>query len=384
MLKDNNQIQSPQDITKNIQQNFEDFLNTTDLADMRVNENSLVISTGNEVFDIFCGGGIHSGNLIQLVGRPGCGKSAFAGNICAALQNQYKDAIVVYIDTELTTDTKRMKDLGMINTPKPLCLTIEGLFDIIDKLIEFKKSKNIVETTSYIIWDSVANTGTNKHATAETINQIIGYRANVISQMLPSKLFLMKKFNITLIAINQVRDKIEMGLMHSVADLKYLDSGITIPGGKSLHFNTLQMVILKQGKKIDSSKYGFSGFECECQFVKNKRFIPDVKFKMIYDHVRGFSNFWSKWTMLAEAKKITVGAWCRLNGYEKTFRSAEAEELYLSNSEFKTAFDEVFNSHRDGLIESLKELQSKRIQNGSDTNEIVIEGEGKLNLADIS
>ena len=149
----------------------------------------------------------------------------------------------------------------------------------------------------------------------------------------------MKKYNVSLIAINQLRDKIDLGVFKPKATLKYLAQK-ELPGGHSLSFNSSQLLYLSSGKDIDD-EYGFKGgSRVTIKAVKNKQFRPNLEFELVFSFNLGYSNFWSNYEFLKKINRIKSGAWCSLDGMSTPkFRQCDAFQLYKTNPEFKQLYD---------------------------------------------
>ena len=77
-----------------------------------------------------------------------------------------------------------------------------------------KEKEDIVDVPSIVGWDSIANTQCEKQADSENLDpsKSLGLKARILSSCLPTYISKMGEYNISLIAINQLRDKIDMGL----------------------------------------------------------------------------------------------------------------------------------------------------------------------------
>jgi len=324
---------------------YNEFMGILDTRDKIVADNAQKIfcPTGINILDAALGGGFVIGGLTILVGSPGCGKSMVAMQTMAQAQRKLKDCcMVVYIDSEESTTTKRLSMLG-VNNPKikPITqLTLEKVFKVIDNLCKFKEEKKLEKHPAIIVWDSIANTLTEKEFEVDDPNSAIGYKARFLTHFLPQYIKKCSQYNIGLIAINQLRDSIQMGPYSAPRDLKFLSSHKTMPGGNSLKFNAFHLMEMKVKSSLDPSKYSFDGIEVVTKCVKNKAFRPNIEVKMIGNFNRGFSNFWTNYAFLAETKRMKTGAWNYLvNCPTEKFRTKDAPMKYNDSILFRQAFD---------------------------------------------
>jgi len=303
------------------------------------------ISTGIDLVDAILGGGFVIGALNIIVGQPGSGKSMLAMQTLAQAQKQFKGNLIgAFLDSEESTTTIRLANLG-VKFPKikPYNdITIEKVFKFLEGLSVFKQEKNLVNTPSVVIWDSIANTLSQKEREAEDINSVIGYKAKLLSLLVPKYVSKCAKNNICLLAVNQLRDSLQMGPYQAPRDLKFMSSSKEMPGGTVLKYNAFQLVEMKTGKVLEADKYGFDGIIVKLKCVKNKLFPPNIDIEVAGSFTNGFSNFWTNYEFLKNCKKLNSGAWNYLVEMpEIKFRTKDAHDLYKSNDEFRQMFDKV-------------------------------------------
>jgi RecA/RadA recombinase len=205
----------------------------------------------------------------------------------------------------------------------------------------FKEKKKIIDTPSIIIWDSIANTLSEKEREATDINSVIGYKARMLSILIPKYVARCAQYNIALIAVNQLRDVLQMGPFAQARDLKFMTSSKDMPGGTVLKYNAFHLIEMKLKSALKPEQYGFDGVIAKAKCVKNKLFTPNIEIEILGSFTTGFSNFWTNYNFLSTSKRLTTGAWNYLvNMPEKKFRTKDAEELYNTDTEFKTKYDE--------------------------------------------
>ena len=303
------------------------------------------ISTGIDLVDAILGGGFVIGALNIIVGQPGSGKSMLAMQTLAQAQKQFKGNLIgAFLDSEESTTTIRLANLG-VKYPKikPYNdITVEKVFKFLEGLSVFKQEKNLVSTPSVVIWDSIANTLSQKERETEDINSVIGYKAKLLSLLVPKYVSKCAKNNICFLAVNQLRDSLQMGPYQAPRDLKFMSSSKEMPGGTVLKYNAFQLVEMKTGKVLEADKYGFDGIIVKLKCVKNKLFPPNIDIEVAGSFTNGFSNFWTNYEFLKNCKKLNSGAWNYLVEMpEVKFRTKDAHDLYKSNDEFRQMFDKV-------------------------------------------
>jgi len=312
------------------------------------------IPTGIDVLDAILGGGFPIGALNILVGQPGSGKTMLAIQTMGNAQKTHNGKVhVAFLDSEVSTTTKRMWDLGVRKPAiKPFSdITIESVFRFIEGICLFKEKKNIIDMPSVIVWDSLANTLSEKEHTTEDPNSVIGYKARLLSILIPKVVPKLKKYNISFIVINQLRDKISMGgpFNQTPNDLKFLTSSKQMPGGTVVKYNANQLLEMKVKSKLSEDKDGFDGFTATVKAVKNKLFSPNIEIELVGDFVNGFDNFKTSFLFLKQHNYLKTGPWNYLLNYPtKKFRTKDAPKLYNEDPDFQKAFDEA-------ITEAIKE-----------------------------
>lgn len=329
---------------------FKNFLSNEEGIEEDSSEKQ-VLSTGIDLLDAILGGGFAVGTLSVITGLPGTGKSTLAGQILGHVQKANKGKVLPgYLDSEQSMTTKRLYNLG-VSRPKirPYSdITVEKVFKYIEGVINFKEEKGYQDYPSVIIWDSIANTLSEKEQKAEDPKEVIGQKQKLLSLYIPKYVGKCDDNNICLIAINQLRDKMEVGGgMPKTPDLKFLHDK-DMPGGQSLKFNAFHLLNMTIRSEInrnkENNKYPFDGLLLRAKCAKNKLFAPNIEVELISTYSKGFSNFWTNYNFLAKTKRLKTGAWNHLINYpNKKFRTKDAENLYNTDEEFRNAFDEAKN-----------------------------------------
>jgi len=330
--------------TKELYLEFNSFLEKK--ADMIPDKGTKeTISTDIDLLDAVMGGGFAIGTLGVVTGQPGSGKSMIAIQVLAAAQKKYGGTILTsYLDSEESTTTVRMANLG-VRYPKlrPYTdITVEKVFKFLEGICLFKEQRDIIDVPSVVVWDSVANTLSQKEREVEDINSVIGYKARVLSILIPKYVAKLSIFNISLIAVNQLRDVISIGPFQAPKELKFMSTGKDMPGGTTLKFNAFHLLEMNIKGVTKEEQYGFSGIIVRTKCVKNKLFVPNIEIELIGDFVTGFSNFWTNYKFLVDNKRLESGSWNYLVDLpEKKFRTKDAPELYETDSKFKEFYDKA-------------------------------------------
>ena len=204
------------------------------------------------------------------------------------------------------------------------------------------KDKKKMDTPSMVVWDSIANTLTQKEREVDDINSVIGFKARVLSILVPKYVAKCSQHNIAFLAVNQLRDQLNIGQFAAPKDLRFLSTGKNMPGGTVLKYNAHTLVEMKVKAALDAEKIGFEGILVTAKTVKCKEFPPNVDIELIGNFVTGFNNFRTNFNFLQKSKRLTVSAWSSLKSYpEKKFRNKDAENLYNEDPKFKEEWDKA-------------------------------------------
>lgn len=331
------------DETKDLYNEFRSFLEVKSDIKEEVNDTKQVIPTGIDLLDAMMGGGFAVGGLNITIGTPGSGKSMLSMQALAGCQKKYEDPICSFLDSEQSTTAIRLASLGVTNPKiRPYGeMTVEKVFKFLEGLCLFKEQKGIIDTPSAVVWDSIANTLSQKEIEADDPKQVIGYKARLLSLLIPKYIAKASKYNIAILAINQLRDNVDMGQFSPPADLKFMSHTKTMPGGQAIKFNAFQLLEMKHAGALDAEKYGINGIKAKIKTVKNKLFTPNIEVELLGDFVRGFSNFHTNYNLLVNTNRLKTGAWNYLVEYPtKKFRTKDALDTYINDEAFKKAYDE--------------------------------------------
>jgi len=339
------------DVDSGLQMELDQFINDKVEIDNSCGGQFMQIKTGVDLLDHLSGGGFNVGGFTMVIGNPGSFKSTLMAQIIGYNQKVYNgQMLTVYFDTEASMTTKRLAQLGVKNPlikPYSDC-TVEKLFKTIEAICAYKQTKGLTEIPTIIVWDSIANTSTDAERGTDNINSTMGLKQKLISQLLPRYLNKMVESKICLLGINQMRDRLNVGMYAPAPDLMHT-ANFEIPGGKALKYNASHMLKLQNRGEIKKEMYEFDGAKVEIEFLKNKAFSSYIKAPIIVDYKHGVSNFWTNYTLLVDNAQLKPGAWNYLIKYpEKKFRTKDAPETYETDPKFKEVFDnavkEVLNT----------------------------------------
>src|SRR5437879_8081507 len=285
------------------------------MGEARVESGLSVVSTGSLGLDIALGvGGLPRGRVVEVYGPEASGKATLCLQVVAQVQKAGGTA--AYIDAENALDPVYAGKLG-VNVGEMLISqpdTGEQGLEIADMLV---RSGGI----DIIVIDSVAALVPKAEIEGEMGDQLPGLQARLMSQAMRKLTSHIKRANVLVIFINQIRMKI--GVMFGNPE--------TTTGGNALKFYaSVRMDI----RRIGSIKKGDEviGSETRVKVVKNKVAPPfkQAEFDILYGE--GISRL-GEVLDLGVAGHIVekAGAWYAFNG-EKIGQGRDNSREFLKEN----------------------------------------------------
>lgn len=284
---------------------------------------SAYLSTGCYVLDVLMGGGLPVGRITEIYGDTSSGKSLIASQACAATQDN--GGIGLYIDTETAVSLAIMRSVGVDVDSLVYCApdTVEDVFSIMETAIN-----KHVDGDMLIVWDSIA--ATSSAAEMEKTTGNVGYltQARVISQGLRRITRMIAKKKVTLLFLNQAKER--LGVV-------YGDKTATF-GGKAVGFHSSVRIQMRVGAKIKTKEKRIIGIHVAARCTKNKIAPPfrEAKLPVYFGH--GIDEVEAVLNFLKDAGTVVYsGGWYRISIGEKEYKFK------------KTGFEEILDE-RYGAI----------------------------------
>lgn len=367
------------------------------------NASTISYSTGFPVLDYFLGYkvnvydsdgnyeysypsiGITAGSYVLFIGKPSTSKTATAIKIASNIVRKFDNGLVIHFDLEQALNYSRIQALTRIpmNELKSKYIlrqedcTLENMKSTIMRLYNEKvnnpndymyntglKNEFGEEIQAFVptvlILDSIATITMSidggeakKLEKLEEIStqtdrmRLTGEIGRFFNEILPY----LRKANITLIAINQIKTNPQMGIVKSPAEILGLGQSETLPGGNTPKF--LAHILLKfvaiGGEKYNEEDEGFTGFKVKVEIIKSRVSAALKNVELVYNSNVGIDMVRST---VAYAKDMgLIGG--NKNGYY--FLSDKDEKFTLANmpEDFK-ANPKLFKIMKDNVLPLLE------------------------------
>jgi recombination protein RecA len=215
--------------------------------------------------DVFGAGGIPRGRIIEVFGPESAGKTTATLHFVAC--EQRLGGIAAFVDAEHALDPAYAKSLG-VDVDKLVISQPSSGEEALDIVLELVKSKLV----TLIVVDSVAALVPQAELTGEMGDSHVGLQARLMSQAMRKLVGLCWDNQVTVIFINQIREKI--GVMFGSPE--------TTTGGRALKFYSSIRLDVRRREVIreGGENSAIIGHQLELQAVKNKVGNPFRKTKI--------------------------------------------------------------------------------------------------------
>lgn len=271
--------------------------------------------------------GIAAGSFNTFIGKPSTSKTTTAIQVAANIVRSFENGFVIHYDLEQALNYTRIQGLAkypisvMEDGKYILRQESNGIDDIYKaimkiyfekvnnpdkyqyntgKLNEFGEQIILFEPTVVII-DSIAamseaineNDSKDVKKISELEGQTYANRvARELSQFMTKLMPRLRAAGIIVLAINQIKQKIDIGLSKTAAQIYYLDQDETLPGGQAPQFyaHTLTKFIAIGSEKYNMLEHGFDGFGVKAKIIKSRTNQAGQEFIMSFDKQRGIDS----------------------------------------------------------------------------------------------
>lgn len=334
-------------------------------------EDQLWVPCSDPTLTYLLGGGACYGRIIEISGQESSGKTLLTLDL---IKNaQLLGGVGIFIDAELAF-SHSWAELNGVDLEELYLFeenAIEVISDFVAETAYYYRSKLTENEPIVLVIDSVAALDTIAaiQASEETSKAEMGSRAKAFYKLIRLRNRLWHRLGITVIFINQLRDKINTGF-----GSQFQEKHITV-GGNALKFFASQRIWLEAKKQItigNKDKKRRVGIEVMVTMKKNKLAIPKVptRLRCIFDPEYadlGFDGSTILPDILVKEGVITKSG----NNYsfeDKVIASSRtAYEQWLEDED---NLEDVLYEARIPTVESMRE----RLEEFADTNRYPVDG----------
>lgn len=284
-------------------------------------------SSGSLSLDKDLGGGLSYGRMTYILGGESSGKSTLA--IISSVNMQKKDnRLVLYIDLEKAFDPDYAKKLGL-----DLDNMIIARPDSIEEAFDIAITMSQTNQVGVIIFDSVASGDLDKKIEGDSKESVLGIKAKLSSENLPTVMTNISKNDIAFLVINQFREKI--GLMFG--------NPTTDTGGKSWKYYASVVIELSTNSSSRlKSGDDFIGATIKYKISKNKTAPPhkEGSYNLMYGYgIDTFHELVDIATKIGVIKK--AGSWYKYNDVNIAQGLDSTKEFLENNPELFNEIKEI-------------------------------------------
>lgn len=287
------------------------------------------VPSGSITLDIALGvGGYPKGRIVEIYGPESSGKTTFALQAIAEVQNQGGRA--AFIDAEHALDPTYAKKLG-VNINELLLSqpdTGEQALEICEALVRS-------EAVNIVVIDSVAALVPQAEIEGEMGDSHVGLQARLMSQALRKLSGTISKTNTITIFINQLREKV--GIIFGNPE--------TTPGGRALKFYSTIRLDIRRGEALKNGD-NVIGNRTTIKVVKNKVAPPFKTAVVDIMYGEGISREGEIVDLASEINIIEKsGAWYSYKGEKIGQGKENVKQLLKDNKALKEELEKKIYEH---------------------------------------
>jgi len=291
-------------------------------------ESQKFLRSGILVIDWVLGNkGIALGKLVEIYGDYSSGKSWFSYRMLGRAQDE--GMVAILLDTEGSFSPEWARKCGCnvesLVVYKPF--TIEEVFESL-----FSVMRELRDERLFIVWDSLAMTPSEKEI-EDGFDKRDLTKAAVIGQGLRMTLRLMEDRDVTLMVVNQLREKIGQ----TFGEVEFT------PGGRALGYAVSERLRFFRKSKIKHED-NIVGCRIKVECTKSKFFEPFRWVECEFMFGRGIEK-WSGVFELLERLGYIVGSggWYRFEGEDRKWRKDDFWEMvYMKDERVMNLIKSVF------------------------------------------
>lgn len=281
----------------------------------------------DKVIESYPSVGLVGGSFVTIFGKPGASKTTWAIQAAANIVRPFANGFVQHYDLERATTYTRVRNVTNFSQAELLNKYVikqdkNYVEDMLDAIIEIAHAKearrdtimydtgkrdefgNIIKQfePTVVIMDSIpviSSRDSGEEMEGSTYsNRVVKALTQFYTRLIP----VIKAYNIIVIAINHVKQKIEINpRMKTAAQINYLNQNESLPGGWAvLYYANTLVRFTATGDKFTEEEDGFGGFNVKLDFIKSRTNNAGQSCNLIYTQRAGFDNLLSQFALAKE------------------------------------------------------------------------------------
>lgn len=293
----------------------------------------------DEVVTTYPSIGFVGGTFNTVIGKTGVAKTTFIIQSAYAMIKDIENAFIVHYDLEQALNYTRIRDLLHVSNTEleeKYILKQEKnyLEDITDAILEIVRKKKAggdkykydtgllnefaepikIYVPTIVVIDSIPQLTSRTSGELDgniTGEQILGTgtdkmrKVGLLTSFYDKLIPIIKQYNITLVAINHIKNKIDINpFVKTASQIMYLKQNETIPGGEALLYYANNIIKFVKTDLLKEEKDGFDGFIVRLELIKSRTNKAGQYCELVYSQKHGFDKLLSLYRVAENAGKV--------------------------------------------------------------------------------
>lgn len=334
----------------------------------------------DKLVDMIPSVGLVGGTFVTVIGKSGVAKTTWSVQAAYNMVKDFPDnAFVIHYDLEQATNYTRVRNItgaSSIELQDKYIIRQEKnyLEDIFDSLIqianekEANKKEYIYDTKTVdefnqpvyayvptvVLIDSLPSLASRDMDEEEMKGQTDSMRmAQKVKQFYKKLLPIIKTYNITVISINHINQKVEVSAFAKTQpQVMYLKMDESLPGGNApIYFANTLIKFISAGKK-NKADDGFDGFVVRAELLKSRTNKAGQFCHLVYNQLTGFDPILTLY-QFAEDNDLLDGRnpYKYFKGYKDVkFDSRKFRQAFNDNKEIRNTLMKVCEPYLNDLL----------------------------------
>lgn len=337
--------------------------------------------------------GLVGGSFVTIVGKSGTAKTTGAIQMAANIVRNFETSFVQHYDLEQALTYTRIKNITgftqrQLDSKYILKQEKTSIEDIMNSIIEICEEKEansedylydtglydefneriITYEPTFIIIDSIPTISSNDASKEMEGGTYANRVAKALSQFYKKLTPEIKKYNITVIAINHINAKMEINpFAKTQAQVNYLKQDESVPGGNAPIYYAHNLFKFVSNGKATMEKDGFDGFYLRVELIKSRTNKAGQSVPIAYNQSTGFDPILSLFKFAEDNKLMKKNGKHSyfLSNPDVKFNSGDFKNDFLTNEQIRyVTFESILP-----YLES--QLEAPRPEDSEEENTVV-------------